>query len=34
MQFDILGVCAAQEAHFPGEGGRVTFLQENLHKEN
>lgn len=34
MQFDSLGVCSAQEAHLPGEGERVTFLQENLHKEN
>lgn len=28
MQFDSLGVCSAQEAHLPGEGERVTFLQE------
>lgn len=33
MQFDSLGVCSAQETHLPGEGERVTFLQENLHKE-
>lgn len=30
MQFDSLGVCSAQEAHLPGEGERVTFLQEIL----
>lgn len=34
MQFDSLGVCSAQETHLPGEGERVTFLQENLRKEN